>query len=149
MARLHLEFPAHCLCYRTEMNVRNSDINGARHLGNDALVSMLSEARSRFLYAHGIDDSGAETSGPGIIVTDLATLYKAEAHARDRLRFEVGLADFNKYGGDIVFRVSRPADGALIALAKYGFVFFDYEAGKVVPIPAAFAARFPEVNRLP
>lgn len=149
MARLHLEIPEHALFYRTEMSVRTSDVNGARHLGNDTLVSMLSEARSRFLFAHGIDDSGAETQDPGIIVTDLATLYKAEAHARDRLRFEVGLADFNRYGGDIVFRVSRPADGALVALAKYGFVFFDYGAGKVVPIPEAFAARFPEVNRLP
>jgi len=146
MARLHLEFPEQAFCFRTEMNVRNSDINGARHLGNDALVAMLSEARSRFLYAQGIDDSGSETSGPGIIVTDLATLYKAEAHARDRLRFEVGLADLNKYGGDIVFRVSRPADDSLIALAKYGFVFFDYAAGKVVPIPASFAARFPSLS---
>jgi len=147
MARLHLEFPESSLCYRTEMGVRNSDINGARHLGNDALVSMLSEARSRFLYAHGIDDSGAESDGPGIIVTDLATLYKAEAHARDLLLFEVGLADPNRYGGDIVFRVSRPADGTLVALAKYGFVFFDYAAGKVVPIPETFAARFPQLSR--
>ncbi|GAB3381176.1 thioesterase family protein [Azotobacter armeniacus] len=148
MTRLHLEFPEHAFLYRTEMSVRSSDINGARHLGNDALVSMLSEARSRFLFTHGIDDSGAETTGPGIIVTDLATLYKAEAQARNRLLFEVGLADFNRYGGDIVFRVSRPADGTLVALAKYGFVFFDYRAGKVVPIPEAFAARFPEINRL-
>ncbi|MFC0709883.1 thioesterase family protein [Azorhizophilus paspali] len=149
MARRHLEFPAHALLYRTEMSVSGSDINGARHLGNDTLISMLSEARSGFLYAQGIDDSGAESEGPGIIVTDLATLYKAKAHARDRLPFEVGLADFNRYGGDILFRVSRPADGALIALAKYGFVFFDYRASKVVPIPEAFAARFLEVNRLP
>jgi len=80
-------------------------------------------------------------------VTDLATLYKAEAHERDLLLFEVGVMDFNKYGGDITFRVSRPADATLVALAKNGFVFFDYQAGKVTPMPEAFRARFPGVNQ--
>ncbi|MNG35993.1 hypothetical protein D3C84_1228870 [compost metagenome] len=56
--------------------------------------------------------------------------------------------DFNRYGGDIIFRVSRPADGTLIALAKSGFVFFDYRLGKVVEMPATFRATFPEVNWL-
>ncbi len=55
--------------------------------------------------------------------------------------------DFNKYGGDITYRVSRPDDGALIALAKNGFVFFDYRASKVVAMPEAFRARFPGVSQ--
>lgn len=84
--------------------------------------------------------------GAGIIVTDLATMYRNEAHARDQLLFEVGVMDFNKYGGDIIFRITRPADDTLIAMAKSGFVFFDYVAKKVVPMPQAFAGRFPKVN---
>ncbi|MNY82288.1 hypothetical protein D3C86_2242970 [compost metagenome] len=55
--------------------------------------------------------------------------------------------DFNKYGGDITFRVSRPDDGALIALVKNGFVFFDYRASKVAPMPETFRARFPGVSQ--
>ena len=85
----------------------------------------------------------------GIIVTDLATVYRNEAHARDQLLFEVGVMDFNKYGGDIIFRITRPADGALIAMAKSGFVFFDYAGKTVVPMPAGFAGRFPKVNWVP
>lgn len=142
MARLQLELPEDCLHFRTHMTVRSTDINVGRHLGNDALISMLSEARSRFLFAHGIDDAGAQ-DGPGIIVTDLATLYKAEARVRDELLFEIGITDFNKYGGDIVYRVSRPADATLVALAKNGFVFFDYALGKVAPMPEAFRSHFP------
>ena len=42
--------------------------------------------------------------------------------------------DFNAYGCDIVFRITRPADKRLIALAKSGFVFFNYMQSKVVPI---------------
>lgn len=146
MARLQLELPEDCFRFSTRMTVRSTDINAGRHLGNDALISMLSEARSRFLFAEGIDDAGGGDA-PGIVVTDLATLYKAEAFARDELLFEVGAMDFNRYGGDIAFRVSRPVDGTLVALAKNGFVFLDYRSGKVTPMPESFRARFPAPAR--
>ncbi|MNT58834.1 hypothetical protein D3C72_1962980 [compost metagenome] len=110
------------------------------------MISMISEARARFLYAFGSE--GDQVEGLGIIVTDLATVYRNEAHARDQLLFEVGVMDFNKYGGDITFRITRPADGALIAMAKSGFVFFDYVHKQVVPMPEGFAGRFPKVNWL-
>lgn len=146
MARLTLEFPEDQYCYSTQLTVRVTDINGANHLGNDSMISMISEARARFLYEFGIRET--DDSGTGIIVTDLATTYRAEAHARDQLLFEVGVMDFNRYGGDITFRITRPADGALVAMAKSGFVFFDYRQSRVVPMPAEFAAKFPRVNRL-
>ncbi|WP_373388068.1 thioesterase family protein [Pseudomonas alcaligenes] len=146
MARLQLDFSRQQFRYQTHMTVRSTDINGANHLSNDAMISMISEARARFLFDHGIRETS--DSGTGIIVTDLATMYRAESHARDQLLFEVGVMDFNRYGGDIIFRISRPADATLIALAKSGFVFFDYGQGKVVPMAAEFSAKFPEVNWL-
>ena len=146
MARLTLDFPEDQYYYRTQLTVRVTDINGANHLGNDSMISMISEARARFLFEFGITE--AASAGVGIIVTDLATTYKAEAHARDQLLFEVGVMDFNRYGGDITFRITRPADGALVAMAKSGFVFFDYALGKVTAMPVEFQAKFPEVNWL-
>src|SRR3954465_9526826 len=133
MARLQLHFPEDQFYYSTPLTVRVTDINGANHLGNDSMISMISEARARFLFEFGIAET--ERDGTGIIVTDLATTYRAEAHARDQLLFEVGVMDFNKYGGDITFRVSRPKDLTLIAMAKYGFVFFNYQTRQVVPMP--------------
>ncbi|TDV06102.1 thioesterase family protein [Paraburkholderia caballeronis] len=144
MARIHLQFPEDQYCYSTHLTVRITDINFANHLGNDSMISMISEARARFLYDSGVEEQ--PDSRTGIIVTDLATTYRAEAHARDQLLFEVGLMDFNRYGGDIIFRITRPADGALVAMAKSGFVFFDYGAKKVVPMPETFSSRFPRVN---
>ena len=146
MARLALAFTEHQYFFSTQLTVRVTDINAGNHLGNDSMISMLSEARARFLYDVGVEETGRD--GLGIIVTDLATQYKAEAHARDQLLFEVGVMDFNKYGGDIIFRGTRPRDGQLIAMAKYGFVFFDYQAGQVAPMPDAFLAKFPMVNRI-
>jgi acyl-CoA thioesterase FadM len=144
MTRLKLDLPADQFCYGTHLTVRVTDINSANHLANDSMISMISEARARFLHEFASDDVNHE--GSGIIVTDLATVYRNEAHARDQLLFEVGVMDFNKYGGDIIFRITRPADDTLIAMAKSGFVFFDYVGKKVVPMPEGFAARFPKVN---
>ncbi|MYM36014.1 thioesterase [Duganella sp. FT50W] len=146
MARLKLDFPDDLFIFSTQLTVRVTDINGANHLGNDSMISMISEARARFLFEYGLQETG--TDGLGIIVTDLATTYKAEAHARDQLIFEVGVMDFNQYGGDIVFRITRPRDGTLVALAKYGFVFFNYHRREVTPMPPEFLAKFPKVNRL-
>src|SRR3989338_4912074 len=144
MARLTLEFPEDQFCYATHLTVRVTDINGANHLGNDSMISMISEARARFLFEFGIEETSPE--GVGILVTDLATTYKTEAHARDQLLFEVGVMDFNRYGVDITFRITRPADGRLVAMAKSGFVFFSFRDSQVVPMPAVFEAKFPKVN---
>jgi acyl-CoA thioesterase FadM len=146
MARLHLDFPEDQLYFSTQLTVRVTDINGANHLGNDSMISMISEARARFLFEFGVQETGAD--GVGIIVTDLATTYKAEAHARDQLVFEVGVMDFNQYGGDITFRVTRPRDGKLVAMAKSGFVFFNYNSSQVTPMAPEFLAKFPKVNHI-
>ncbi len=72
MARIKLSFPDNAFYFETKMPVRITDINGANHLGNDALISMLSEARAQFLVNYGVEE--ADKNGVGIIVTDLATM---------------------------------------------------------------------------
>jgi acyl-CoA thioesterase FadM len=146
MARLQLHFPEDQYYYTTLLTVRVTDINAADHLGNDSMISMISEARARFLFEFGVAET--ERDGTGIIVTDLATTYRAEAHARDALLFEVGVMDFNKYGGDITFRITRPKDKVLVAMAKQGFVFYNYKAGQVVAMPEDFRTKFERVNWL-
>ena len=144
MARLQLEFPEDQFYYTTPMSVRVTDINAANHLGNDSMISMISEARALFLFEFGVPETSLD--GTGIIVTDLATTYRAEAHARDQLLFEVGVMDFNKYGGDLIFRITRPRDRKLVAMAKSGFVFFNYKTSQVVSMPDEFRAKFERVN---
>src|SRR5690606_22520662 len=43
MARLTLDFPEQLYCYSTHLTVRITDINGANHLANDSMISMISE----------------------------------------------------------------------------------------------------------
>ena len=48
MARVKLEIPE-LLPFATELEVRVGDVNYGGHLGNDALLGLLHEARIRFL----------------------------------------------------------------------------------------------------
>ena len=146
MARLQLSIPEDQFYYSTALTVRVTDINAANHLDNESMIAMISEARARFLFAFGVAET--EPGGTGIIVTDLAATYRAEAYARDELLFDVGVMDFNKYGGDLTFRITRPRDKKLIAMAKSGFVFFDYKTSEVVAMPPDFRARFERVNQI-
>jgi len=144
MARLQLIFPEDQFYYSTPLTVRVTDINAANHLANESMISMISEARARFLFEFGVAET--EGDGTGIIVTDLAATYRAEAYGRDKLLFEVGVMDFNKYGGDLTFRITRPHDKTLIAMAKSGFVFFNYKTSQVVAMPDDFRNKFDRVN---
>jgi acyl-CoA thioesterase FadM len=56
--------------------------------------------------------------------------------------------DFNKYGGDITFRITRPKDKTLIAMAKSGFVFYNYKSSEVVAMPDEFRTKFPRANSI-
>ncbi len=140
MARIRLSFPDEVFTFSTSMPVRITDINGANHLGNDALISMLSEARAQFMVKMGLQEQISD--GVGIVVTDLATMYQSESFFPEILRFEVGVTDLNKYGGDYVFRVTKEASGQPVALAKYGFVFFSFRQKKVVELPDYFREHF-------
>ena len=79
-------------------------------------------------------------------VVDLLADEIEEAFARDPLIFEVGLMDLNKYGGDIIFRITKAVGGELVALAKSGFVFYHFTTSSVAPMPEDFRLRFPGVN---
>src|SRR5690606_400284 len=54
----------------------------------------------------------------------------------------------NKYGGDIIFRITKAESGELVALAKSGFVFYNFLAAKVTPMPEDFRLRSPGVNQI-
>lgn len=136
MPRVELDFPEETFTFATTLSVRFDDINIGHHLGNDRLVSMLGEARSQFLDDRGI----AEVGSPGVIVADLVVTYRAEARLRDRLRFDIGIGERHKYGGQLAYRVVREEDGVLVALAATGLLFFDYEEGHVTAPPEAFLA---------
>lgn len=136
MSRIEIPMPE-TYAFTTELDIRIQDINFANHVGHDAFISLLHEARVGFLHHLGYTETDIE--GRAILVSDLGVVYKAQARHRDRLRCEIAAGEFNKYGCDIFYKVTRPRDNTLILRAKTGIVFFNYHENKVTRMPRAFA----------
>jgi acyl-CoA thioester hydrolase len=139
MGRVKLELPE-ALPFETEMTVRITDINYGGHLGNDALLGLLQEARIRFLGSRGFAEK--DVGGAGIIMVDAVVLYRSEAFYGEALRIQVGTSDPQPLGCDFVYRVFKKKDGKEVARAKTGIAFFDYEKRKVVSMPEQFREVF-------
>ena len=139
MARIKLELPAH-FPFSTALLVRITDANYGGHLGNDALLSLLHEARVRFLAHYGFSELDIE--GLGIIMADSVIVYKSEAFPGEWLEIAVTASDFNKYGCDFMYKVTERSSGREVARAKTGIVFFDYQSRSVQKTPPSFSKLF-------
>ena len=135
MPRIKLDLPEK-FPFTTEIPLRITDINYGGHLGNDAVLGIVQEARVQFLRRHGFTE--ADVGGAGIIMTDAVIVYKAEAFYGDVLVVEVAIQDLQSVGCDFVFRLTRKDSGKELARAKTGIAFFDYSRRRVVEVPAAF-----------
>ena len=136
MARVKLDLDGAAFVFRTELDVRITDINYGRHVGNDALLGLLHEARLRFLAHFGFSEE--DIGGVGMLMGDAVVQFKAVAFRGDRLVVEMGLQDVERRTFDLAYRVTRVGDGATVALAKTGMVAFDYARNRPAELPAAF-----------
>jgi acyl-CoA thioesterase FadM len=139
MARIKIELPQE-FDFSTEIPLRISDINYGGHLGHDSVVSLTHEARVRFLREYGYSELNIE--GSGLIVSDLAVVYRSEAFYGETVKIYIAVCDFNKYGCDLVYRITDKETQREIARAKTGIVFFDYATKKVVNVPEKFKSLF-------
>ena len=139
MARVKLNMDGVGFVFRTELEVRITDINYGRHVGNDAMLGLLHEARLRFLANVGFSEE--DIGGVGMLMGDAVVQFKAVAFRGDTLAVEMGLADVERRTFDLMYRVTRAGDGATVALAKTGMVAFDYAKNRVADLPAAFVEK--------
>ncbi|HBC55706.1 MAG TPA: thioesterase [Gammaproteobacteria bacterium] len=139
MSRVRLELPENFI-FSTELVVRVSDISYANHLSHDSMLSMIHEARVRFLQNYGFREF--DIAGVGLIIADAVIQYRAEVFYGDSLQIDVGLQDFYKNGCDIFYRLQNTANETEVARAKTGVVFFDYDERHPVAIPHKFRDLF-------
>ena len=73
--------------------------------------------------------------GAAIVVGDMLAQYKSEAFHGETLRVRMQPADFNRYGFDLVFRMTELSTGREVARGKTGIVFIDPGTRRVTAIP--------------
>lgn len=135
MACIQINFPDKSI-YSHDISVRITDLNFANHLAHDSIISLLHEVRAQFFLANNMSE--LDIGGASIIMADIAVSYKAEAHFGQVLTVEIALGDFYSKGCDMYYRMFSNETGTVVAIAKTGLVFFDYETRKTVAVPRSF-----------
>lgn len=138
MTRIRIEPPKQSI-FSTNVKVRVTDLNYGNHLGNDALLGLLHEARVCFYTHLGFPDE-RNIYGAGVIMADAAIQYRSEAFLGDQLTIDIGIGEISRMGYDLIYAVVHQS-GRLIATAKTGMVCFDYSTRKPVGVPAEFLLR--------
>ena len=143
MARIIIELPEQ-FQFSTTLTVYQSHINHAGHVDNALLLTLVSEARARFFKS--LDVPEVDRNGLGIVVADTAIQYLSEAFHGEILVFEMGTADYNRYGFDVCWQAHDKASGRAIARGKIGIVLFNYQERRPVELPDAVREKLQAVQ---
>jgi YbgC/YbaW family acyl-CoA thioester hydrolase len=134
MARIKLEIPERIIGTFT-IPVRIADINYGNHVGNDAFVSIIHEARMQWLAQYGYTELKIE--GIGLIMSDLVLEFKNESFYGDTVEIKLGVGEMSRVGFELYYRLfaKRNEQNILLANARTGMICYDYDAKKVASIP--------------
>jgi len=135
MDRVNINLPEE-FEFCTELEVRMADVNAGGHLGNHCLIALLNEGHLKYMQFKGFPELLVD--GRAMINADLAVVYKSEMFYGNVLAIEVAAANFDKYGLDILYRVTNRSSGKVSAVAKMGMLFFDYAERKIAEVPQRF-----------
>ena len=139
MPRVKLE-PLDEYRFHQELSIRVTDLNYGGHLGNDALVSLLHEARANLLYQHDLSEFDLGDGATGNVQSDLVVNYLNEGFAFEQLTIDLDIRELTKKSFRVYYRFRRGEE--LIALAETGMVAYKLKEQKLSRLPDTFVEAF-------
>ncbi|PSL47368.1 acyl-CoA thioesterase FadM [Chitinophaga niastensis] len=141
MARIKIDLPT-AFSYNIAIPVRIQDVNYGGHVGNDAILSIMHEARIQYLTSIGCKELDHD-GGTSLIMADVAVAYKGEGFHGDIFQVEVAAGEYSAFGFELFYRITtnRNEQTIIIAEAKTGMICFDYKNRKVMKLPADMKIR--------
>ena len=136
MSRLKVNIPDE-FSFVTEIPVMVQHINWGLHLGNDSYLAMIHEARVRYLDTLKVSEKSFHET-IGLVLTDSYVSYKQEASHGDILQISVSMNNLTRLEADFYYKLVSKKSGNVIALAKTGCAFFDYEKRALSPLSREF-----------
>lgn len=136
MERIKINLPD-SFSFSTNIQIRITDVNYGGHVGNDSFLSLVHEARLRFLASKGFSEM--DVMGVGLIMADAAIEFKKEMTYGDTVKISVAATGFDRIGFDLFYLLEVEKDGVttIAGKAKTGMMCFDYTNKKKAAIPAA------------
>jgi len=134
--KIVIEYPEKTV-FSCQTRVRITDLSASGHVGFDSLVAVINDASAQFFEKRGIQRKPGRI---GTIYADLAVAYKSESFFGDMLLIDMAIGEISGKGFDLMFRITSKHSGKIVALAKIGVLFFDYESHQVALIPEGILA---------
>ena len=122
--------------FHYEVTLQVRDINYGGHLGNDALVGLLHEARINLLHNLGLSEMNLGDGQTGIIMADLVVNFLEEGFMLDRLDIDSHIGEMTQRSFRVFHRITK--GDKILALAETGLVSFNYAERKIARIPKSF-----------
>src|SRR3989338_2148284 len=108
--------------FKTTIPVLVAHVNYGNHLGYDSLLSLVQDARMRFLKQHKMTEISID-GFDGYQVIDLAVSYKSEAFHGDLLDVELYISDMTRKTFSIHYKVTNQRTNKVVASAETGHIF--------------------------
>ncbi len=136
MARIKIKMPSR-ISATVEIATRITDHNYGNHVGNDAIVSLIHEARVQWLALHGFTEFNA--GGSSLIMGHLAVEYKKQIIYPCLLKIDIAIGELSPVSFELVYCL-RNEHAEVMVNATTGLVCFDYEKNTVRVIPKQLMA---------
>lgn len=134
MSRIKLIQPEN-FTFSTFIPIRITDINYGGHVGNDAVLTLVHEARMQYLASMGYSEMNF--AGTSLIMGDAGIEFKKELLYGQTIEVQVTAANISKISFDLYYKILIHDNEKveIAALIKTGMICFDYTVRKVTAIP--------------
>ena len=139
MARIKLPLPE-IVHFNTQLTLRVYDLNYGAHMGNDSVLSIVHEARLRFLKSLNITER--DFYNCSLLMSDSAVVYKREAFYGDVLSINVTVSELYEYGFELFYSINNIKSNFEVARVKTGIVCFSHIEKKIQKLPLEFKDTF-------
>ena len=127
--------------FSTPVNVLVSHQNYGNHLGYDAVLSLLQEARLRWLKTIRADLTEVNIEdGVGWLVKEVHLTYDWEAFHGDELLIELCIGETTKTTLTLEYAVENKTTNKRVCFATTKLVFYHFESSKVARVPVGLLA---------
>lgn len=148
MGRVKIKFPDENPLFIAFIPVRIGDINYGGHLGNDAVLTIIHEARMQLLRQWNYSELDA--GGNSLIMADAMIGYLSEAFYGDILKVSIYVEEITNLSFDLLYHITVTRNGVEtdVARAKTGMVCYDYELKKVSALKEPLKNRLQRIEPL-
>ena len=131
MARIKIKMPEKIIA-SLSIATRITDHNYGNHVGNDAVVGILHEARVQWLALHQFTEFDA--GGTSLIMGHLAVEYKQQIIYPCPLTVEIAIGEITRASFELFYCIKNEKEEVMVR-AFTGLVCYDYKNKEVHSIP--------------